>query len=115
MKSTCLMLGITYAATTALTTTAYAQREGGSSSPPKQQQTPQARGGEEKHEKPQKGGAIVTVGDKKINISAQFATAYKAQIAVADAKDTAGYPAASAAARALSISSIRARTPIRRT
>lgn len=100
VKSTCLMLGITLAASTALTTTAYAQREGGYSAPPRQQQTPQARGGEQKQDKPQKGGAIVTLGDKKINISAAFATAYKAQVAVFDAKDTAGYPAASAAAHA---------------
>ncbi len=51
-------------------------------------------------DKPQKGGAIVTLGDKKINISPEFATAYKAQVAAFDSKDTAGYPATSAAAHA---------------
>ena len=78
MKSTIKILGIALAASTALATAAHAQREGYGSAQPRQQQQPQARG-EQKEEKPQRGGATVTIGDKKINISAQFATAYKEQ------------------------------------
>jgi tetratricopeptide (TPR) repeat protein len=99
VNSTIKMLGITLAASTAFATAAHAQREGGYSAPPRQQQTPQART-EQKQDKPQKGGAIVTLGDQKINISPEFATAYKAQVAAFDAKDTAGYQATSAAAHA---------------
>jgi tetratricopeptide (TPR) repeat protein len=99
VNSTIKMLGITLAASTAFATTAHAQREGGYSAPPRQQQTTQPRT-EQKEDKPQKGGAIVMLGDKKINISPQFATAYKAQVAAFDSKDTAGYPAISAAAHA---------------
>ena len=99
MKSTIKILGIALAASTALATAAHAQREGYGSAQPRQQQQPQARG-EQKEEKPQRGGATVTIGDKKINISAQFATAYKEQIAAFEAKDTAGFAAKSAAAHA---------------
>lgn len=99
MKSTYWMLGATLAASTALPTAAHAQREGYGGAQPRQQQQPQARG-EQKQDKPQRGGAIVTLGDKKINISAQFATAYKEQAAAFEAKDTAGYPAKSTAAHA---------------
>jgi tetratricopeptide (TPR) repeat protein len=98
VKSTMKMLGIALAASTALATAAHAQREGYGGAQPRQQQ-PQTRG-EEKQDKPQRGGAIVTIGDKKINISAQFATAYKEQIAAFEAKDTAGFAAKSAAAHA---------------
>ena len=100
MKSTSLMLGITFAASTALATTVHAQREGSYGAQPRQQPTPQPRGSEQKQDKPQKGGAIVTLGDKKINISPQFTPAYKEQMAAFEAKDAAGYPAKSQAAHA---------------
>lgn len=91
------MLGIALAASTVLATGAQAQREGyGSSAPP---QTPRA-GEQQKQEKAPKGSATVTLGDKKIKISAAFAKAYQELVTAVDAKDTATLPAKVAAAHA---------------
>ena len=98
MKSTIKMLGITLAASTVIATPAFAQREGNYGGGPKIT-TPQARG-QEKQEKPQRGGATVTIGDRKISISAAFATAYKELVAAYEAKDTAGISTKSVAAHA---------------
>ena len=101
MKSTIKMLGIAFAASTALATAAQAQREGsyGGGGPPTT--TPQPRGGEQqKQEKAPKGGATVMIGDQKIKISAAFAKAYQELVAAVDGNDTANIPAKVAAAHA---------------
>jgi predicted Zn-dependent protease len=96
------MLGIALAASTALSTAAVAQREGyGSSS---QQQTPQPRGqqgqqGQEK-QKPSRGGATVMLGDKKVSLSAEFATAYNNILKALEANAAADVSAQIAAAHA---------------
>ena len=97
MKSTYLMLGIAFAASTALATAAQAQREGyGSTAPP---QTP--RGEQpQKQEKAPKGSATVTIGNQKIKISAAFAKAYQELVKAVDSNDTASMPAKVAAAHA---------------
>jgi len=98
VKSTIKVLGIALAASTILSTAALAQREGNYGGGPRTT-TPQARG-QEKQEKPQKGGATVTIGDKKISISSAFAAAYKELVAAYEAKDAAATSAKSAAAHA---------------
>lgn len=100
MKSTIKMLGITLAASTILATAAHAQREGGYGGATAPMTTPQPRGQEKKQDKPQRGGATVTIGDRKINISAAFATAYRELVAAYEAKDAAAISAKSAAAHA---------------
>ena len=94
------MLGIALAASTALSTAAVGQREGyGSSS--QQQQTPQPRGeqGQEK-QKPSRGGATVMLGDKKVSLSAEFATAYNNILKALEANAAADVSAQIAAAHA---------------
>ena len=101
VKSTIKMLGIAFAASTALATAAEAQREGsyGGGGPPTT--TPQPRGGEQqKQEKAPKGSATVMIGNQKIKISAAFAKAYQELVAAVDGNDTANIPAKFAAAHA---------------
>ena len=100
MKSTTKMLGIALAASTIISSAAYAQREGNYGGGPRTT-TPQARGTQEKQEKPQKGGATVTIGDRTIKISHEFAVAYKELVAAYEAKDSAGVTAKSAAAHGI--------------
>ena len=74
MTRTTRMLGVTLAASTALSTAAVAQREGyGATAQP---QTPQAHG-EQKQEqvKPGRGGTVM-LGSKKVSLSAEFAKLY---------------------------------------
>jgi len=84
-------LGIALAASTALGTAAQAQRDYGNTAP---QTPPQARGAEQPKEKPSKGGAAtVTIGDRKIKVSAGFTKAYQELLAAIEANDTANIPA----------------------
>jgi hypothetical protein len=72
VKPTTKMLGIALAASTAIATAAQAQREGYGSTAPQAQ--PQARGAEQpkEKEKASRGGATVTIGDRKIKVSPAF-------------------------------------------
>ena len=98
VKATTKMLGIALAASTALGTAAQAQRDYGNTAP---QTPPQARGAEQPKEKPSKGGAAtVTIGDRKIKVSAGFTKAYQELLAAIEANDTANIPAKVAAAHA---------------
>lgn len=100
MKSTYLMLGIAFAASTALATAAEAQREGSYGGGPPTT-TPQPRGGEQqKQEKAPKGSATVTIGNQKIKISAAFAKAYQELVKAVDGNDTVNVAAKVAAAHA---------------
>ena len=87
MKSTLKMLGIALVASTALATAAQAQRDYGSTS--QATQNPQSRQPQQQEEKkPAKGGgATVTLGDKKIKISPEFAKAYQDLLAAVTAND----------------------------
>jgi tetratricopeptide (TPR) repeat protein len=96
VKPTTKMLGIALAASTALTTAAQAQREGYGSTAPQTQ--PQPRGAEQQKEKPGKGGATVTIGDRKIKVSPAFTKAYQELLAAIEANDTANISAKVAAA-----------------
>ncbi|HWT30178.1 MAG TPA: tetratricopeptide repeat protein, partial [Propylenella sp.] len=98
MKSNLKMLGAALVASTVLTTAAEAQRDYGGTSQPRPQ-VPQTAQGEQKPQKPAKGGAVVTLGDRKINISAEFAKAYQELLAAVNAND-ATIAAKSAAAHA---------------
>ena len=100
MKPTTKMLGIALAASTAIATAAQAQREGYGSTAPQTQ--PQARGAEQQKEKPGKGGATVTIGDRKIKVSPAFTKAYQELLAAIEANDTANIPAKVAAAHSAS-------------
>ncbi|NUS99913.1 MAG: tetratricopeptide repeat protein [Sphingomonas sp.] len=99
MKSTIKMLGIAFAASTALATAtaAEAQREGYGSTAP--QQTPRGEQ-QQKQEKAPKGSATVTIGNQKIKISAAFAKAYQELVTAVDGNDVANIPAKVAAANA---------------
>ena len=100
MKSTYLMLGIAFGASTALSSPAFAQREGnyGSGAP---QQMPRTSQDKEQEGKPAKGGtATVTIGNQKIKISAAFAKAYQELVTAVDSNDVANIPAKVAAAQA---------------
>lgn len=100
MKSTMKMLGIALAASTILAAgTAQAQREDGSYGPRTTGMQPRGEQGQ-KEEKAPKGTATVTLGDKKIKISAAFAKSYQELVAAVDANDTANFPARVAAAHA---------------
>ena len=101
MTRTTRMLGIALAASTALASPALAQRDYGGGQQPTQQQP---RGQQPQgNQKPQKGGATVTIGDKKIPLSAEFAAIYKQMSDAVTANDmatvTAKAPAAHAAAK----------------
>jgi len=87
VKSTLKMLGIALVASTALATAAQAQRDYGSTS--QATQNPQSRQPQQQEEKkPAKGGgATVTLGDKKIKISPEFAKAYQDLLAAVTAND----------------------------
>ena len=104
MTRTIRMLGIALAASTALSTAAVAQ-DYGSASQRTQQPQPQPRAGAQQQDqkKGQKGGATVTIGDKKVAISAEFAAIYKQLLDAANANDmatvTAKAPQAHAAAK----------------
>ena len=99
MKSTYLMLGIAFAASTALATAAQAQREGYGLELRRRPRTP--RGEQpQKQEKAPKGSATVTIGNQKIKISAAFAKAYQELVKAVDSNDTASMPAKVAAAHA---------------
>ena len=99
MKSTIKTLGIALAASTILATGAQAQRDYGGGGP--QTTNPQSRSekAEQKQEKAPKGSATVTLGDKKIKISAAFAKAYQDLVTAVEANDTATLPAKVAAAQ----------------
>ena len=100
MKSTIKMLGIALAASTTLAAgTAQAQREDGSYGPKTTGMQPRGEQGQ-KEEKAPKGTATVTLGDKKIKISAAFAKVYDELIKAVEAKDAATVPAKVAAANA---------------
>ena len=100
MKSTMKMLGIALAASTILAAgTAQAQREDGSYGPKTTGMQPRGEQGQ-KEEKAPKGTATVTLGDKKIKISAAFAKVYDELIKAVEAKDAATVPAKVAAANA---------------
>jgi len=100
VKSTYWMLGIAFAASTALSSPAFAQREGNYGGGAAQQ-LPRTAGDKEQESKPAKGGtATVTIGDKKIKISAAFAKAYQELVTALDSNDTANLPAKVAAAHA---------------
>jgi hypothetical protein len=100
VKSTIKTLGIALAASTVLATGAQAQRDYGGGGP--QTTDPQSRSEKaaEKQEKAPKGSATVTLGDKKIKISAAFAKAYQDLVTAVEANDTATLPAKVAAAHA---------------
>jgi lipopolysaccharide biosynthesis regulator YciM len=100
VKSTIKTLGIALAASTILATGAQAQRDYGGGGP--QTTDPQSRSEKaaEKQEKAPKGSATVTLGDKKIKISAAFAKAYQDLVTAVEANDTATLPAKVAAAHA---------------
>ena len=100
MKSTIKTLGIALAASTILAAgTAQAQREDGSYGPKTTGMQPRGEQGQ-KEEKAPKGTATVTLGDKKIKISAAFAKVYDELIKAVEAKDAATVPAKVAAANA---------------
>lgn len=96
MKSTIKTLGIAFAASTALAGTAYAQRDYGSTG--QQQQQPRTQEQRQETQKPAKGTATVTLGNRKINLSAAFAKAYQDALAAVNANDTASLSAKVAAA-----------------
>ena len=93
MTRTARMLGIALVSSTALATAAFAQRDYSNAAQQAQQQQPQPRGEQQKEQKPQKGGASVTIGNKKVNISAEFAKAYNDLLTAVNANDTAGIAA----------------------
>ena len=101
MTRTTMMIGIALAASTALSTPAFAQRDYGGAAQPTTQ--PQPRGQDQKEQKGQKGGATVTIGDKKVTISREFAVIYKELLDATTANNlatvTAKLPAAHAAAK----------------
>jgi len=100
VKSTIKMLGIALAASTILAAgTAQAQREDGSYGPKTTGMQPRGEQAQ-KEEKAPKGTATVTLGDKKIKISAAFAKVYDELIKAVEAKDAATVPAKVAAANA---------------
>lgn len=84
MKSN-LKLGIALVASTALASAADAQRDYGTTSQPRPQQT--TNQDQQQTAKPGKGGATVTIGDRKIKISAEFAKAYQDLLAAVTAND----------------------------
>jgi Flp pilus assembly protein TadD len=99
VKSTIKTLGIALVASTILASGAQAQRDYGGGGPPTTE--PQSRSERaDKAEKAPKGTATVTLGDKKIKISAAFAKAYQDLVTAVDANDTATLPAKVAAAHA---------------
>lgn len=84
MKSN-LKLCIALVASSALSSAAHAQRDYGATSQPRPQQT--TNQDEQQTAKPGKGGATVTIGDRKIKISAEFAKAYQDLLAAVTAND----------------------------
>lgn len=100
MKSTIKTLGIALVASSMLSTGALAQRDYGGGGPQTTDVQSRSAKAAEKQEKPLKGSATVTLGDKKIKISAAFAKAYQDLVAAVEANDTATMPAKVAAAHA---------------
>ena len=97
MKPTIKMLGIAFAASTALATAAQAQREGYGSTAPQTQ--PQPRGAEQQKEKPLEGRCDGHDRRPKIKISPAFTKAYQELVAAIEAT-TRNIPAKVAAAHA---------------
>ena len=100
MTRTTRMLGIALIASTALATTAYAQRDYSNAGQQMQQQQPPPQAKGEKETKQQKGGATVTIGNRKVALSPEFAKAYNDLLASVNANDAAAVAAKAPAAHA---------------
>ena len=96
MTTTTRMLGIALAASTVISTPALAQEAGGYGTTNTKQEQPKAKG----QEKPSRGGATTTIGNRQVKLSVAFAKSYQELLDAVNANDVAGTPAKVAAAHA---------------